>query len=680
MGGITTTLFQRPRDPQYNLTTLLLPGNGTNGTQNNTFLDSSSNNFSITRNPSTGPNAPTQGTFTPFSQTGWGNNFNSATADWINSSSAASPSGTEDFTVECWYFPTSKTVSFPAIFSTNSTYNVNTTLNIYDRHDAFSTKFSVYGAGVNGIASTTSVVNGVWYHIAVTRQNVAGTYTLRLFVNGVLEASSTSASGNLSSNACYIGRADTASLASTYLNGQVSNFRITRGGALYINNFTPSTTPLTTTVSAGTVSFLACQSNRFVDNSANSYAITLSGTPSVQAFSPFAPSGAYTTTAVGGSGYFDGTGDFLSFTPTNFNLGTDAFTVEGWVYLRAYSFGSVISSFSSASGVGFSLSINNSGIPEFLIGNGSGVGAVTTVSGTTALPLNAWVYLAATKTAGSGGTMTLYVNGSSVGTPTTTTRSLDQNLGVVARYYTNLAGNELNGYIASARVSNTVRTITVPTEPYTSDANTLVLFNFTNAGITDATAKNDLETVGNAQISTTQSKFGGSSMSFDGTGDYLIFPNSQNFALGSGDFTVEAWVYVAASKLQAIMDTRAVNSNTTGIALAIDASNFPYVYVNNATLFTSSTAITLNTWTHLAMVRSSGTITLYINGTKPSTGSAANTTNLTDTALTVGSVIDYRDTTATLHFNGYIDDLRITKGFARYTANFNVPTVAFPTQ
>jgi len=169
-------------------------------------------------------------------------------------------------------------------------------------------------------------------------------------------------------------------------------------------------------------------------------------------------------------------------------------------------------------------------------------------------------------------------------------------------------------------------------------------------------------------------------MYFDGTGDYLIFPNSQNFALGSGDFTVEAWVYVAASKLQAIMDTRAVNSNTTGIALAIDASNFPYVYVNNATLFTSSTAITLNTWTHLAMVRSSGTITLYINGTKPSTGSAANTTNLTDTALTVGSVIDYRDTTATLHFNGYIDDLRITKGFARYTANFNVPTVAFPTQ
>ena len=61
-------------DPYYEYTTLLLPGNGTNGAQNNTFLDGSTNNFTITRNGNT-----TQGTFSPFSQTGWGGAFNTST-------------------------------------------------------------------------------------------------------------------------------------------------------------------------------------------------------------------------------------------------------------------------------------------------------------------------------------------------------------------------------------------------------------------------------------------------------------------------------------------------------------------------------------------------------------------------------------------------------------------------
>ena len=62
------------KDGYFNLVSLLLPGNGTNGAQNNTFLDSSSNNFTITRNGNT-----TQGTFSPFSQTGWSGNFNTST-------------------------------------------------------------------------------------------------------------------------------------------------------------------------------------------------------------------------------------------------------------------------------------------------------------------------------------------------------------------------------------------------------------------------------------------------------------------------------------------------------------------------------------------------------------------------------------------------------------------------
>ena len=85
-------------DPYFYYNTLLLPGNGTNGGQNNTFLDSSSNNFTITRNGNT-----TQGTFSPFSQTGWSNYFDGS-GDSLSLSSTALNLGSNNFTVEAWVY------------------------------------------------------------------------------------------------------------------------------------------------------------------------------------------------------------------------------------------------------------------------------------------------------------------------------------------------------------------------------------------------------------------------------------------------------------------------------------------------------------------------------------------------------------------------------------------------
>jgi hypothetical protein len=192
-----------------------------------------------------------------------------------------------------------------------------------------------------------------------------------------------------------------------------------------------------------------------------------------------------------------------------------------------------------------------------------------------------------------------------------------------------------------------------------------LLDSFTNAGIYDAAWQNNALTVGDAQVSTTQAQWPTTSMKFDGTGDYLTAPSNSAFAFGTGDFTIECWVYLNASKDQAIIDTRNTGPSTSGIAIAINSSNFPYVYVNGTTLFTSSTALSNTTWTYLAIVKSSNVITLYINGVKPSTGSGTSTTNLTDTSLTIAGIIDARDTTTTYKLNGYIQDLRITKGVAR---------------
>ena len=141
-------------------------------------------------------------------------------------------------------------------------------------------------------------------------------------------------------------------------------------------------------------------------------------------------------------------------------------------------------------------------------------GTANIINPTTAtITVGAWNHLVVCRNTTSASA--IFINGSRVGTSTTDTNSF--NAASYSIGYNN--PNAYTGYISSLRVvvgtavyDPTLTTCTVPTAPLTAITNTQLLLNFTNAGITDATAKNDLETVGNAQISTTQSKFGGSSM------------------------------------------------------------------------------------------------------------------------------------------------------------------------
>ena len=94
-------------DPFFYSVTSLLHGDGTNGGQNNTFLDSSTNNFTITRNGNT-----TQGSFSPFSQTGWGNYFDGNGDELTLSNTTAAQVGSGDFSIECFVFPTRQTNTF----------------------------------------------------------------------------------------------------------------------------------------------------------------------------------------------------------------------------------------------------------------------------------------------------------------------------------------------------------------------------------------------------------------------------------------------------------------------------------------------------------------------------------------------------------------------------------------
>jgi hypothetical protein len=183
---------------------------------------------------------------------------------------------------------------------------------------------------------------------------------------------------------------------------------------------------------------------------------------------------------------------------------------------------------------------------------------------------------------------------------------------------------------------------------------------------------------GNAQISTAQSKFGGASIAFDGAGDYLTLPTSANFQFGTGNFTVDGWVRVntVTSKANGVFQqgtTLFPQSTTNSVALGTQNNNWQ-IYAKNVQSV-SVAALAVNTWYFFALVRNGTTTSLYVDGTSV-IQVTADSTDYTGQTLGVGSIFGTSAFNTTM--DGYIDDLRITKGVARYTANFTPPTAPFP--
>jgi len=664
---------------------------------NHGFQDSSANQFLITRNGNA-----TQGTFSPFSQTGWGNYFD-GNGDYLSvASNAAFAFGTGDFTIEFWFYPTTGTarnISFPV-----------TGAPIFYMNGSRQLQFETYGAPPS--VTTTNTLNlNAWNHCAVSRASG----TVRVFVNGVAGGTSTAFSAtNFIQSSVNIG----TDAGTNFATGYMSDVRIVKGRAVYTADFTPPTVPLTRTTGGtnppqGTeCSLLTCQSNRFIDNSTNNFTVTPNGGATVVAFSPFAPTAVWSASANGGSGYFDGSGDYLSLANPNTTIGSISgnFTIELWINWIAAPPGSgggnerqIIGQHAwpeGSSGNWWALLGVNVGLYAYLAGGGSY--DLISSSPFTWL-LGTWYHVALVR---SGSTVTIYVNGTSVGSGTSTkTLCADNVRPLTIGADDNGSHTACNAYISNFRfVKGTAvytGAFTPPIKPLatsgadsagsyssTTNVNTSfsasecsLLLNFTNAGIYDATSKNVLETVGDAKISTAQSKWGGSSMSFDGTGDYLINAsiNSLFYQFDSGDFTVEMWIYpTTVSVVQYIIDFRDPASSTSaGIQWFLSSSAKCGIYVGTTAIITASTtSISANTWTHVALVKNgtgSGNYKIYINGTADAT-TGTNTTALTQGFLSVGTSGGQRNTASTDKFNGYLQDLRVTKGYARYTANFTPPT------
>ena len=229
--------------------------------------------------------------------------------------------------------------------------------------------------------------------------------------------------------------------------------------------------------------------------------------------------------------------------------------------------------------------------------------------------------------------------------------------------------------------TNTVFTGTVSDDPNYSSVSLLLNGNGTNGSttFTDSSSYGHTVTpVGNAQISTTQSKFGGASIYLDGSGDYLQSPTSTDFILGTNDFTLEAWIYPLGfagapnyNNYGPIFEYRTANVSQVNVLLSFIGSSTLVFYVSGSARITGS-AISTNQWTHVALTRSSGITRMFINGIQ-SGSSYSDTNSYVSSVFRIGGNI-----AGDAFFNGYIDDLRITKGVARYTSNFTPPTAQLP--
>jgi len=180
---------------------------------------------------------------------------------------------------------------------------------------------------------------------------------------------------------------------------------------------------------------------------------------------------------------------------------------------------------------------------------------------------------------------------------------------------------------------------------------------------TDVSYRGNNGTLTNGPVFTQEPKlepFGGAgAVSFDGTGDYLDIGSSTDFAFGTGDFTIEVWVYLKSNTLGVIYSNEVSNS----LFLYLDSGNLVVRNYGTINLF-DLTGPSLNTWTHIALSRSGTDLRLFFNGVQQG-GTVTNSTNWTQNGTEIGA---YNNGTQSL--NGYLSNLRVVKGTALYTSNF----------
>jgi len=639
-----------------NYTTALITSVGANLADNNNFVDASPSSTTLTAYQDAHMTS-----FSPYRQGGYSTYFD-GTGDYIST-----PSGTTsleldgDFTIEWWMHPI--TMTLQGIHATSATgFNNNATTTVLNHSTAIN-KLSFWSHNILGNAymlTSDTISLNVWTHIAIVRSGS----TFTLYQNGVSKSTYTS-SGTVYLSTSTLGHEIGRYWNADY-NGYLTDFRVVKGTAVYTSAFAPLTQRLTAVTNT---SLLACHLPYIADGSTNGHAITVTGDVATRPFSPYDVD-QYDTATDGGSIRITSSGDYVGFqNGTDFEFDGD-FTVACWVYFESETGHNSIFSISDAGNDGFC----QMGSDRLLLRNTSGL---TTIIDSSAyqIPANRWTHVALTR---SGSDIKFFLNGVITLTATSSvTISEDISVeGTIGRRLNSANIGYFFGNIADLYVKKGTADYTAAfTPPLTpaSSTGTVLHVKGTDASIIDKSQSVKAVILnGDVKSSTTQTKYLSSSMYFDGTGDWISLPASTGLDLGTGDLTVEAWLYqtIAPADYQMIVSRTDANGyicirgGGTGGQVEITGDVLIQLSLNNS--------ISTNTWYHFAATRSSGTWNVFINGTSIGTASGGNAWNIGGNGSYIGrwgGGTDYA-------WPGYMSDLRITKGLARYTSNFTPPTAA----
>ena len=457
--------------------------------------------------------------------------------------------------------------------------------------------------------------------------------------------------------------------------GNIKEARLSLTTAVYSGS-APTTPTEPQTAAKSTDAFFTGVGLEVKDYSSNNRTFTPPATLELQATAPY-DYNQYSSATNGGSIYHDGTGgDYIKTdTSADFAFGSNDFTVECWYYpvSKAQNYPRILhfgEYWSNSRSWGL-LDRHNSTNTKFTV---QSFALGTILQSTTTVSNNQWYHLAVVR---SGGTITLYVNGAAEDTynistnnyPDASSTSYLSLLNVSDG--ANLNEGQANGSLTDVRVIQGTAVyasaFTPPTAPLTEITNTSLLLKGTNAGIIDKsqTAKT-LTLTGDVQSSTAQTKYSTTSIKFDGTGDKIEVPDFQLLRDGR-DFTIEFWIYLTNTGAERnILETFSFGATSGWTIYHLSGGRLDF-YPSHTNL----TTLSATTWTHIAIENYGGTIKCFVNGT-----STYSTTHTNTSTPSAGLRIGTRSGTSN-YFNGYMEDLRITDGYARYQGtNFTPPTAA----
>ena len=654
--------------PNSNYTTALITTSGSAGT-NTTFTDSSSNSHTVTASGNAA-----QTTFSPYRHGGYSLFCDGTGGDYIKTDTSADFAfGSNDFTVECWYYPVSKAQNYPRILHFGEYWSNSNAWALLDRHNSSNTKFTVQSFAFSPhtiLESTTTVSNNQWYHLAVVRNGS----TITLYVNGAAEDTYNISTNNYpdASSTSYLSLLNVSNgsnLSEAQANGYLRDVRVVKGTAIYTSAFTLPTESLT---AVSNTKFLLGSIPYIFDSSTSAHTFTRStGTDySTRPLGPYDYQSEYAVGDNGGSLSLDGTGDYLDITTSAANLGTGDFTVECWTYWSADPRSIIYDTRQSNGASGHALFMTSTTHNVVFYDNNA-----TVLTSAGAVKQGIWNHIAVVR---NSGTINIFINGKKdTAQVTGNSTNFDAHaFRIGEKAYGGIPN--VTGNITDFRISSTPRyttDFTPATAPLTSDGDTSLLLTMQGAKIFDKSqSATSLTLVGNTTASTAQYKYLPTSMYFDGTGDYISMP-TDTFAFGTDDFTIEFWIYhTIATGYQTPFDLGYIDAGS--ILMQTANNSLAYVTYHGSTLqLQESGSFSTNTWYHIALVRNGGTMTLYRDGTASATGTYSNNYNYSGAKLSnIGA--GHWTSLGTHPITGYMSDFRVTKGLARYTTNFTPPTAA----